>query len=64
LSRDFHTEQELHGTGDFSSLLADVANKTLRQAYEEAPQTFKPFVRQVTAPDFKNINRVQLGEFA
>jgi hypothetical protein len=64
LSHDFHIRAGEHGTGDFSSLMADVANKTLRQAYEETEQTFKPFVRQVTAPDFKNINRVQLGEFA
>jgi hypothetical protein len=64
LSHDFHIRAGAHGTGDFASLLADVANKTLRKAYEESPQTFKPFVRAVTAPDFKNINRVQLGEFA
>ncbi len=64
LSHDFHIRAGEHGTTDFTSLLADVANKTLRQSYEETEQTFKPFVRQVTAPDFKNINRVQLGEFA
>lgn len=62
MSRDFHTRAGFHGTTDFASLLADVANKTLRQAYEQSPQTFRPFVRATTASDFKNINRVQLGE--
>jgi phage major head subunit gpT-like protein len=49
-------------TGDFSNVLANVANKTLRQAYSAAPQTFKPLVRIVTVPDFKQVSRVQLGE--
>jgi hypothetical protein len=49
-------------TGDFPAILANVANKTLRQAYQAYPQTFKAFCRQVTAPDFKPINRVQLSD--
>ena len=62
LSQEMHIRAGLHGTTDFPSLLADVANKTLRAAYEQAPQTWRPFCRVVSAPDFKNINRVQLGE--
>jgi hypothetical protein len=49
-------------TSDFPSILANVANKTLRQAYQAAPQTFKAFSRQTTATDFKPINRVQLSD--
>jgi hypothetical protein len=49
-------------TSDFPSILADVANKTLRQAYETYPRTFLPFSRRRSAVDFKNINAVQLGE--
>jgi hypothetical protein len=49
-------------TSDFPSILADVANKTLRQAYEAYPRTFLPFSRRRTAADFKNINALQLGE--
>ena len=45
-------------TSDFPNILANVANKTLRQAYESAPRTFVPFCRQVSAADFKPINRV------
>jgi len=49
-------------TSDFPSILADVAHKTLRQAYEAYPRTFLPFSRRRSAVDFKNINAVQLGE--
>jgi hypothetical protein len=49
-------------TSDFPNILANVANKTLRQAYESAPRTFVPFCRQVSAADFKPINRVQLSD--
>jgi hypothetical protein len=49
-------------TSDFPSILADVANKTLRQAYEAYPRTFLSFSRRRSAVDFKNINAVQLGE--
>lgn len=52
----------LHTTSDFALLLADVANKTLRRAYEDAPQTFLAISRRVTLPDFKPVNRLQLGE--
>ena len=62
LSREFMTRIGYHVGDDFPYLLADVANKTLRQAYEAAPRTFLPIVRFTTAPDFKNINRMQLGE--
>ena len=56
------TRGGLHSTSDFANIVLNVANKTLRQAYEAAPQTFKPFARQVTAPDFKTIARIQLGD--
>jgi HK97 family phage prohead protease len=48
-------------TSDFPAILANVANKTLRQGYDSSPQTFKAWQRQVTASDFKPVNRVQLG---
>ena len=51
-------------TSDFPNILANVANKTLRQAYEAAPRTFVPFCRQVTASDFKPVNRIQLSDIA
>lgn len=54
--------QALHSTSDFPYILADVANKSLRQGYDAAPRTFMPFTRQTSASDFKTINRAQLGE--
>ena len=51
-----------HSTSDFPFILANVANKTLRQAYQAAPQTFRPIVREVFNADFKPVSRTQLGE--
>jgi hypothetical protein len=62
LSRDEIATRALHSTSDFPYILAGVANKTLRKAYDTAPRTFMPFCRQVSAGDFKNMYRVQLGE--
>lgn len=62
LSRETWRRDGYQGVSDFPGILADVANKSLRQAYEQSPQTFKPFVRVTSAPDFKNVSRVQLGE--
>lgn len=56
------TRGGLHSNSDFPFILANVANKTLRSAYEAAPQTFKGFSRQTTNPDFKTIARTQLGD--
>lgn len=51
-----------HSTADFPFVLANVATKTLRAAYEQSPQTFRPFTRVTTMPDFKAVFRTQLGE--
>lgn len=54
--------QRALATSDFPIILANVANKTLRAGYEAAPQTFKPFTKQTSAPDFKTIQRSQFGD--
>lgn len=54
--------QRALSSSDFPYVLANVANKTLRAGYEAAPQTFKPFCKQATAPDFKAIQRTQIGD--
>jgi hypothetical protein len=51
-----------HTNSDFANLLADLPNKLLRQAYQEAPQTFSPIVRMMTLADFKKARLLQLGE--
>lgn len=50
-----------HATADFPFLLANVANKTLRGAYESTPRTFTAWARQVTITDFRQVQRTQLG---
>jgi hypothetical protein len=52
----------LHSTSDFPELLANVAGKTLRMAFEESPQSFLPFTRKVENPDFKEVSRIALGD--
>lgn len=49
-------------TADYPIVLSNVVNKTLRSAYAAAPQTFRPFTRRVTLPDFKQVTRVQFGD--
>lgn len=51
-----------NGTSDFPTILGNVVNQTLRAAYDAAPQTFRPFVREVSVSDFKTVTRAQLGE--
>lgn len=55
-------ERALHSTSDFPLLLANVAGKSLRDAYAEAPQTWQPLVREVELADFKEVTRLQLGD--
>ena len=52
----------MHTTADFTVILGNTVNRTLRAAYEAAPQTFRPFVRETTVSDFKAVTRAQLGE--
>lgn len=52
----------MHTVSDFPSLLADVASKILRAAYEEAQQTWRPLAKLVNRSDFKSSNLLQVGE--
>ncbi len=52
----------MHTTSDFPNVLQAVAQKTLREAYERAPQTFKQVFRRGTLPDFRPTYRNQLGD--
>lgn len=51
----------LHSTSDFPLILANVANKTLRAAYDTTPRTFAAWARQAVITDFKPVARNQLG---
>lgn len=50
-----------HSTSDFPSILANVANNTLRASYETTPRTFAAWARRATISDFKPVSRTQLG---
>jgi hypothetical protein len=62
MARDEIARRAFQTTSDFSAVLEGVTNRTLRAAYEAYPNTFQAFCRQVNATDFKDQNRVQLGE--
>jgi hypothetical protein len=49
------------GVTDFAATLENIATKTLRRAYDQAPQTFMSFCRSGTLPDFKLASRVNFG---
>ena len=57
----FQTRAGAMGTSDFPAILANVANKTLRQAYESTPRTFVMWARRATIPDFKPVDRTQIA---
>lgn len=57
-----HRSAGMHTTSDFSSLMANVANKRLRMAYTENPGTYQIWARRApNAPDFKNIQVTALS---
>ena len=61
---DMALTRGLHSTSDFPEILANVINKTLRNGYLAAPQTFQAFTRDVFVNDFKEISRTNLGDAA
>ncbi|MFC0710748.1 prohead protease/major capsid protein fusion protein [Azorhizophilus paspali] len=54
----------MHTTSDFPLLLGGTINRTLRDAYALAPQTWRPLGRQTSVPDFREITRVALGDIS
>jgi len=55
-------ERAFMATSDLPIILSNVANKSLRTAYEAAPRTFTKWARRTTAPDFKTINRIFMSD--
>jgi hypothetical protein len=52
-----------HSTSDFTSLLADVAHKSMLKGYEEAEETFQAWTNRGELTDFKPTKRVDLNSF-
>lgn len=55
-------ERALQTTSQFTNILEDIQNKSLRMEYEALAPTFEPFVRRSTLQDFKSAARVRLGD--
>jgi hypothetical protein len=57
-----HYRSGMHATSDFANLFANVANKRLRNAYDENPGTYGRWARRApNAPDFKSMSVIQLS---
>ena len=54
----------MHSTSDFPLLLGGTVNRTLRDAYALAPQTWRELGRQTTVPDFRAVTRAALGDIS
>ncbi len=50
-------------TSDFTNILANVANKSLLQGWDEAPETWQTWTRRGTLPDFKTAEISGLSGF-
>lgn len=55
-------EAALHSTSDFPELLTATGERIMRAAYEAAPAGVKNIAAQTTAPDFRSIHHLQIGE--
>ncbi len=53
----------VHSTSDFPHILGNVMSKSLLSEYMELSPIWPMYCRRTTAPDFKQIRRVNLGEF-
>jgi len=59
---DSRVVQLAMSTSDFPQILANVANKTLLDAYQAAPAMLRRICRQTTAADFKERRVLRFGE--
>lgn len=53
-------ERALHSTSDFPYILENISNQTLLSAYQQAPETFRQWTRQISLPDFRSMNFLRL----
>lgn len=53
--------RSMHGTGDFAVALASTVNRTLRDAYTSANQTFRAWARKGTLSDFRAATRAAVA---
>ena len=51
----------MHSTSDFPILLSNIQRKTLKAAYAEEQQTWRPIATQRNLPDFRPVYEVEVG---
>lgn len=61
LSRSEIARRAMHSTSDFPLLLSNTAQKSLKAAYEEEQQTWRPLSRQRNLPDFKPVTELEIA---
>ncbi|TDE36313.1 head maturation protease, ClpP-related [Antarcticimicrobium sediminis] len=54
-------EMALHGTSDFPSILRDVGNMSLSNAYEAAQSAIKQTSREIAASNFRSLHSVKVS---
>jgi hypothetical protein len=59
LSKSDLAARAMLSSSDFPELLAATVNKTLRDKYQSMPNTWRPWCRKASVPDFKQVSRVQ-----
>jgi len=59
---DIATRALSHTSSDFPLILANTANKYLQQAWAEAPSTWRPLAKTISASDFKALTFPKLGD--
>lgn len=58
-----HGGSAYHTTGSFTNLTLDAINKSLLRGYNQVELSYQRIFRKAASvPDFKNINRIRLGE--
>lgn len=61
MSRTQIAERALHTTSDFSAILSDAANVTLREGYDSVPSTYEEFTKKKNVSDFRDISSVEIS---
>jgi hypothetical protein len=61
MSKDELAGRAIHSTGDFPILLGSIQRVTLKAAYAEERQTWRPLAEKDDLPDFRPMSRIEVG---
>jgi len=61
MSKDELAGRAIHSTSDFPILMASIQRVTLKAAYGEERQTWRPLARQRDLPDFRQMSEIEMG---